>query len=266
MLFRSRSNYIVHARQILSLGSPVSRHLSSSSSDIVFKERYGLFIDGKFTSTTGNEDSFAVEAPATGAHICDVVSADTAAVDAAVTAAQRSFDSGIWSRIDVRERAKVLNAIAALLRENIPELADMEVAQTGRAKREMRAQLARLPEWFEYFAALVRTHEGSVPPFLGDYINYVTRVPLGVVAQLTPWNHPMLIAIKKIAPALATGNSIVLKPSELAPVSVLQLAELCSRAGLPDGVLNVIPGLGPAAGQALCSHPLVRKVDLTGGS
>ncbi len=87
----------------------------------------------------------------------------------------------------------------------------------------MNAQLARLPEWFEYFSALIRTHEGTVPPFLGSYVNYVTRVPLGVVAQLTAWNHPMLIAIKKIAPALACGNSIILKPSELAPVSVLEV-------------------------------------------
>ena len=97
-------------------------------------------------------------------------------------------------------------------------------------------------------------------------MNYVTRVPLGVVAQITPWNHPMLIAIKKIAPALATGNSIVLKPSELAPISVLELAKICTDAGLPDGVLNVLPGLGPEVGQYICTNPHIRKVDLTGGT
>ena len=126
--------------------------------------------------------------------------------------------------------------------------------------------MARLPEWFEYFAALIRTHEGTVPPFFGPYLNYVKRVPLGVVGLITPWNHPMLIAIKKIAPALATGNSVIVKPSELAPVSVIELAKLCTEAGLPKHVLSVLPGVGPTIGQELCRHPHIRKIDLTGGT
>lgn len=130
----------------------------------------------------------------------------------------------------------------------------------------MKAQLARLPEWFEYFGALIRTHEGTVPPFLGSYVNYVQRVPLGVCGLITPWNHPMLIAVKKIAPAIATGNCVVVKPSELAPVSVIELGAVCSRAGLPDGVLNIVPGMGREVGQLLCSHPHMRKIDLTGGT
>lgn len=127
-------------------------------------------------------------------------------------------------------------------------------------------QLVRLPEWFEYFAALVRTHEGTCPPFSGNYVNYVKRVPLGVCGLLTPWNHPLLIAVKKLAPALAGGNSIVLKPSELAPISVLQLGLLFKKAGVPDGVVNIVPGYGEPTGRAICSHPAVRKVDLTGGT
>jgi phenylacetaldehyde dehydrogenase len=127
-------------------------------------------------------------------------------------------------------------------------------------------QLARLPEWFEYFGALIRTHEGTCPPFLGNYVNYVQRVPLGVCGLITPWNHPMLIAVKKIAPAIATGNSIVVKPSELAPVSVLELGRVCQRGGLPDGVINIVPGLGKEVGQLLCSHEKMRKIDLTGGT
>jgi acyl-CoA reductase-like NAD-dependent aldehyde dehydrogenase len=122
-----------------------------------------------------------------------------------------------------------------------------------------------LPEWFEYFAALIRTQEGSVPPFLGSYVNYVRRVPLGVCGLITPWNHPLLIAIKKFAPALATGNSVILKPSEMAPVSVLQLGVICQRAKLPDGVLNILPGSGNV-GTEICSHPLIRKIDFTGGT
>jgi len=207
-----------------------------------------------------------VENPATGEHLCKVASVEKHTVGEAVELAHDVYQSGVWSRSDVRHRAAVMNKIAVDLRANIDHLAELEVAQTGRAVREMKAQLGRLPEWFEYFGALIRTHEGTVPPFFGPYINYVKRVPLGVCGLLTPWNHPLLIAIKKIAPAIATGNSIVLKPSELAPVSVLELAKLCSDAGLPDGVLNVLPGLGPSAGQAICAHDRIRKIDLTGGT
>lgn len=152
------------------------------------------------------------------------------------------------------------------LERRLPELSRLESLQTGRPLREMRAQLSRLPEWFDYFAALVRTEEGSLPPFPGPYLNYVRRVPLGVCALLTPWNHPLLIAVKKLAPALAGGNSVVLKPPELAPLAVLALGEIARDAGLPPGVLNIVPGQGKVAGRALAAHPRVRKVDLTGGT
>lgn len=152
-----------------------------------------------------------------------------------------------------------MNRAAAMLRDDVPATAELESLQTGRAIREMRAQLLRLPEWLEYFAALVRTEEGRVPPFKGPYLNYVKRVPLGVVGQITPWNHPMLIAIKKIAPAIAAGNSVVVKPSELAPVTVLRFAELCSRAGLPDGVLNVVPGASRRRARSRARAPARRS-------
>lgn len=152
------------------------------------------------------------------------------------------------------------------LQKRLPELARLEALQTGRPLREMTAQLARLPEWFEYFAALIRTEEGSLPPFPGSYINYVQRVPIGVCALLTPWNHPLLICVKKLAPALAGGNSMVLKPPELAPLAVLALGEIGKEAGLPAGVLNIVPGQGKVAGRALAAHPQVRRVDLTGGT
>jgi hypothetical protein len=130
----------------------------------------------------------------------------------------------------------------------------------------MYAQLGRLPEWLEYFGSLIRVAEGTVPPFKGPYLNYVKRVPVGVVGQITPWNHPMLIAIKKIAPALAAGNSIVVKPSELAPCTLLEFAQLLKDAGIPDGVFNVVPGFGARAGKALTTHPGLGKLDLTGGT
>ncbi len=112
----------------------------------------------------------------------------------------------------------------------------------------------------------MRTQEGTTPPFSGAYINYVRRVPLGVVGQITPWNHPLLIAVKKIAPALAAGNSVVVKPSELAPTTVVELAELLHSVGLPSGVLNCVPGYGIDAGKALSAHPLIKKIDFTGGT
>ena len=250
-------------------GNTIRRLLSTiaAAAGPQFRPVYGNFINGKEQPVDLlKQKTFEVENPATGEILCRVASADAGIVNSTVDLAHDVYQSGIWSRSDVRHRARVLNKMADLLRQNIPRLAEMEVAQTGRAKREMVAQLGRLPEWFEHFGALIRTHEGTVPPFFGPYVNYVQRVPLGVCGLLTPWNHPLLIAIKKIAPALATGNSIVLKPSELAPVSVIELASLCTEAGLPNGVMNILPGLGPEAGQALCRHPHIRKIDLTGGT
>jgi len=152
-----------------------------------------------------------------------------------------------------------------LLRARIAEFAELEVEQTGRSIREMRAQLARVPEWLEYFASLARVHEGRVTPFKGPVVNTVTRLPLGVVAQITPWNHPLLIATKKIAAALAAGNVVVVKPSELAPLSVMRLGALFQEAGLPDGTLQIVCGYGRETGKFLCESPFLAKIDLTGG-
>jgi acyl-CoA reductase-like NAD-dependent aldehyde dehydrogenase len=130
----------------------------------------------------------------------------------------------------------------------------------------MKAQVPTLAKWFKYYAALIRTEERSVLPTVGKLHNWVDRVPLGVVAQITPFNHPMLIAVKKIAPALAAGNSIVLKPSELTPLTSIELGKLMKEAGLPDGVFNVLPGDGLTTGKSLVEHPLIKKVDVTGGT
>lgn len=130
----------------------------------------------------------------------------------------------------------------------------------------MNAQVPTLVKWFKYYAALIRTEERSVLPTVGKLHNWVDRIPLGVVAQITPFNHPLLIAVKKIAPALAAGNSIVLKPSELTPLTSLELGKLLKEAGLPDGVFNVLPGDGMTTGKALVEHPLIKKVDVTGGT
>lgn len=164
-------------------------------------------------------------------------------------------------------RADVLDAAATLLTgSNLEDLMAIEVRQTGRAMREMKAQVPSLVRWFKYYAALLRIEERAVLPTQGKLHNWTDRLPLGVVVQITPFNHPLLIAVKKLAPALAAGNSVIVKPSELTPLTTLLLGRILKEAGLPDGVFNVLPGYGPTTGRALVEHPLVRKVDVTGGT
>jgi acyl-CoA reductase-like NAD-dependent aldehyde dehydrogenase len=222
-----------------------------------------MLIGGRHVPALSGE-TLAVENPATKATIATVPAAGHADVDAAVAAATGAQPG--WAAHAPRHRALVLERFARLMRERMEEFVAVEVQQIGRAIREMRAQLSRLPEWYEYFAAVARTHEGRVHPFGGSYLNYTQRRPLGVVGLVTPWNHPMLILTKKLAPALAAGNAVVVKPSELGPITTLMMGELLREAGLPDGVYNVVTGFGPTAGKALCEHPGIAKVDVTGGT
>ncbi|MDW8065545.1 MAG: aldehyde dehydrogenase [Anaerolineae bacterium] len=238
---------------------------SASQVRIQIRPRYNHFIGGREIPPVSGR-YFPVENPATGEVLAEVAEGGAEDVEQAVQTAAAAFRDGRWSRRDPRERARILYHLAQLLREAIEDLARIETLQTGRPIREMRAQLSRIPEWFEYFGALAVGLEGAVVPFYGPYLNYVRRIPLGVVGLLTPWNHPLLITTKKLAPALATGNTVVIKPSELAPLTVLELARLCVEAGIPDGVVNVVTGFGPAAGKPLAEHSGVAKVDLTGGT
>lgn len=183
-----------------------------------------------------------------------------------MAAAHAAFRAGTWSRSPPHQRADVLDRAAALLAEHLPALIDLEVRQTGRAVREMCAQVPSLVRWFRYYAALLRTEHRAVLPTVGRLHNWVDRVPLGVVALVTPFNHPLLIAVKKIAPALAAGNSVVVKPSELTPLTTLRLGEILADAGVPQGAFSVLPGYGATTGAALVGHPLVRKVDVTGST
>ncbi|KAJ7752756.1 aldehyde dehydrogenase [Mycena maculata] len=210
-------------------------------------------------------EQFIISNPANGDQLCVVEMALESDVKQTVSGAQSVFQAGTWSRAPAIERSKVLSRLARALEERIPELAEIETLQTGRSIREMKAQLTRLPEWIDYYAALLRTSQAFIAPTQGKLINYVQRVPLGVVAQITPFNHPLLIAVKKIAPALAAGNSLIVKPSEHAPISVLEFARMAETVGVPSGVLSVLPGYGETA-QLLAQNPLVRKVDVTAGT
>jgi acyl-CoA reductase-like NAD-dependent aldehyde dehydrogenase len=186
-------------------------------------------------------------------------------IDEAVRVATETFNGSDWAARQPRARARLLHRIADALEQRIGELARIDALCTGRPIRELGPQVGRLPEWFRYFAGLIEGAEGSAPPFSGSYLNYTERLPLGVAAQIVTWNHPLLLLAKKLAPALATGNCVVVKPSELTPITAVILAECCEEAGLPPGVLNVVPGLG-AAGAALVSHPGIAKADFTGGT
>lgn len=187
-------------------------------------------------------------------------------MDRAVHAAHAAYKSGVWSRASRHHRADVLERCAVLLSDALPDLINLEVKQTGRVVREMNAQVPSLVKWFKYYASILRVEERPVLPTTGKLHNFLDRVPLGVVVQITPFNHPLLIAVKKTAPALAAGNSVVLKPSELTPLTSLLLGRILHEAGVPVGVFNVLPGYGATTGKYLVSHPLVRKVDVTGGT
>ncbi|KAJ5157660.1 uncharacterized protein N7482_008760, partial [Penicillium canariense] len=207
-----------------------------------------------------------IEDPATGEIFAHCHAASEEDIEHAVLAAQRAFKSGVWARASRHHRADVLEKCATLLSDALPELIALETKQTGRAIKEMNAQVPSLVRWFKYYASLLRVEERAVLPTSGKLHNFIDRVPLGVVVQITPFNHPLLIAVKKVAPALAAGNSVILKPSELTPLTSLVLARVLGQAGIPAGVFSVLPGYGATTGKALVSHPLVRKVDVTGGT
>ncbi|MBL6957833.1 MAG: aldehyde dehydrogenase [Rhodospirillales bacterium] len=222
-----------------------------------------MFIGNEWVPAASGK-TLDVENPANGGIIARVPEAGVEDVEKAVAAAEEGFRE--WGGLSGVERAVILSRAAAVLGERLNDFVETEVKQCGRPIREMSAQLGRQPEWFEYFAALARTYENTQHPFGTGHVNYTRRVPLGVVAQLTPWNHPLHILMKKVAPALAAGNAIVAKPSELAPLTPLMLGEVLKDAGLPAGAFNVITGFGGTAGKALVTHPRIRKIDLTGGT
>ncbi|MGA9776133.1 MAG: aldehyde dehydrogenase [Candidatus Dormiibacterota bacterium] len=223
-----------------------------------------LLIDGE--ERPGADLPLEILNPATGRPLAVVQSADGDDIDAAVRSAQRSFAGGEWSQMTIHHRALALQRFADLVEANLESLFELETLNNGRPVTETRAQISRLPEWYRYNAALLLADRGEVVPMAGPYHTYLERFPIGVAAILSSFNHPLMIASKSLAPALAAGNSVVLKPSERTPLTALELGRIALRAGIPPGVLNVVPGRGPLAGSALVAHPGVGKVSFTGGT
>jgi acyl-CoA reductase-like NAD-dependent aldehyde dehydrogenase len=188
-------------------------------------------------------------------------------VDLAVAAASTAFEGDEWSGITPSQRGALLRRVGDILTDHADELAQLEVRDNGKLISEMAIQCAYIPQWYYYFGGLADKIEGSVVPTdKADTFNFTTLEPLGVVAAITPWNSPLLLLSFKLGPALAAGNTVVIKPSEYTSTSTLRFVELCEQAGLPKGVLNVVTGYGGEVGNALVEHPRVAKVAFTGGS
>ena len=224
-----------------------------------------LFINGEFADSASGHTMEIVN-PATGVVIGRLAAASAADVDRAVHAAQHAFDGGEWSAAPIQERARVLNRFADLFEADLEAFYKLETLNNGRPIVETRAQISRLPQFYRYFAALALTRRSDVIPVEGPYLCYTQRVPLGVAALMTSFNHPLMILSKSLAPALATGNSVVIKPSEQTPLTTIRLVELLDRAGIPKGIVNVVNGAGAEAGAALAAHPEIRKVVFTGST
>lgn len=225
----------------------------------------GLFIDGKEVPASSPE-LLDVLNPATGELLAQISHATDADVDKAVKSAQATFYSPEWSGMSNRTRAKLINKLADVFEANLEEMYQLETANNGRSLNETRAQISRLPDFFRYNAGLAIARRDSVIPVDGNYLNYTLRTPVGVVGNSTPFNHPLMIMVKSLAPTLASGCTTVVKPSEYTPLTTLRLAELFVEAGLPPGAFNVVTGLGPSTGKALSEHRGIAKWVLTGGT
>lgn len=224
----------------------------------------GILIGDEFRSSVSGK-TFKTVNPATEEVICEVAEGDAADVDLAVHAARAAFETGPWSRMDARDRGRLLHKLADLAEQHLEELAALETLDNGKPINDSRA--ADLPlaiDCLRYYAGWADKIHGDTIPIRGDYFCYTRREPIGVCGQIIPWNFPLLMVAWKWGPALATGNTIVMKPAEQTPLSCLRLAELALEAGFPPGVINVVPGYGPTAGAALVKHPQVDKIAFTG--
>jgi aldehyde dehydrogenase (NAD+) len=223
-----------------------------------------MYYDGAWSGAADGR-SFDSYNPATGSVWARVAEAGPQDVDRAVAAARRAFE-GPWSRTRAADRARVLWRIAEIVDANRDVLAMIETRDNGKAMREMRAELEMIVRYFEYFAGVCQSLLGHTMPETGPFLTYTRREPVGVVGAIIPWNSPLVMLAWKLAPALAGGNTIVVKPAEDTPVSALAFAALLEELDLPPGVFNVTPGFGARAGEALVDHPEVDKLAFTGAT
>ncbi|HET9481508.1 MAG TPA: aldehyde dehydrogenase family protein [Candidatus Polarisedimenticolia bacterium] len=226
-----------------------------------------LFIDGEPCDAASGK-TFETINPATGQVLTLVAEGDSEDIDRAVKAARAAFDAGPWTRkMSASDRGKVLWRLADLLLEHAEELAELETLDSGKPVTEnLKIDIPMVADIFQYYAGLATKIHGETLPVKGPFLTYTLREPVGVCGAIIPWNFPLLMAAYKVAPALACGNTVVLKPASYTPLTALRLARLGAEAGLPAGVLNVVAGRGSTAGMALVRHPGVDKIAVTGST
>ncbi len=223
-----------------------------------------LYIDGEWVDALSGK-TFPTLDPATGEVLSEVPEAGAEDVDRAVKAARKAFDDGRWSDLSPHKRARVLYRIASLIDEHRDELAQIETLDNGKPVAQAGGEMVAVAETFRYYAGWASKVYGDTNPTAANMFSYTLREPVGVCGQIIPWNFPAVMAAWKIAPAIALGNTVVLKPAEQTPLSALRIAELCHEAGLPKGVLNVVTGPG-STGAAIVEHPEVDKIAFTGST
>ena len=227
-------------------------------------QNFKMYINGEWVESSSGKKIQTLN-PENNEVWATVPEANEKDVDKAVQSAQNAFENS-WSTLHPRDRAKYLRLIANQLRENAEHLGKIETIDTGKIYRETKTQANYIAEYYDYFAGLADKVEGTVGPIDKPEMQVTTtRIPIGVVAAIIPWNSQMLLTAVKLAPALAMGNTVVIKASELAPVTLLEFAKLIEKTGIPKGVINIITGLGEPCGKALTTHNLVERIAFTGG-
>jgi betaine-aldehyde dehydrogenase len=224
-----------------------------------------LFIGGKRVPAADGR-TYETLNPATGEVLAQVAEAGVEDVNRAVAAARKAFDEGPWSRWEAGRRARVLRKIASLISERVNELATLESRNCGKTITYATAEVKGIVRCFDYYAGAADKIFGQTIPAYGPGLDFTLREPVGVAGQIIPWNYPIVMAAWKLAPALAAGCTVVLKPARQTPLTALALAQICQEAGVPDGVVNIITGPGPVIGAALVSHPNVDKIAFTGST
>lgn len=225
-----------------------------------------LYINGQFVESVSGK-TFTSPNPATGEILAEIYEADAADIDVAVKAARAAFDQGKWSKMSAADRSRLMYKLADLMEKNAENLAQLETLDNGKPIRETKyADVPLAIEHMRYYAGWSTKIVGQTIPVSGKFFNYTRHEAVGVVGQIIPWNFPLLMAMWKLGAALATGCTVVLKPAEQTPLTALYLAELIEEAGFPPGVINIVPGFGSTAGQALVAHPQIDKIAFTGST
>jgi aldehyde dehydrogenase (NAD+) len=222
-----------------------------------------LFIGGKWLDSVSGKTFPAIN-PATGATICQVAEGDKADIDLAVKAARKALETGPWKKMDAVERGRLMFKLADAIEKEAEELAALESLNCGKTIRDSLGDMQGVVNCLRYYAGWADKIEGKTVPVRGNFLSYTLRQPVGVVGQIIPWNFPLMMLAWKWGPALACGNTVVMKPAEQSPLTALRAAALAQEVGFPDGVINMIPGYGETAGAALVTHPDVDKVAFTG--